>query len=266
MSKPGWPQGGPPDAGRPQIYSTAPPSWTGVPIERDPVSGKLLSGDPLGRGDKGRNTSTPGKTALITGAAVAVVAAVALTVFLVTRPDDDPDPAAAAGGVQTSEQTSDPTTSEAPTTTTPAVETGPRDIPIAMTFVAITPPPGFGPDPAYGTPGQVITRTWTISGPCDGSGACEVQHCQAPGECGTSFSGVPEAGNYVARFQTPVQWGAPECTGGVIDNTITWAFSGEGDAVTVTGSWVEQAPQVLFTGSDGRDCGLYLAELTIASQ
>ena len=54
MSKPGWPQGGPPDAGKPQIYDKAPPQWTGVPIERDPVSGKLLSGDPLGRGDKGR--------------------------------------------------------------------------------------------------------------------------------------------------------------------------------------------------------------------
>jgi len=263
VSKPGWPQGGPPDAGKPQLYDKAPPQWTGVPVERDPVSGRLLSGDPLGRGDKGRSARSPGKTALITGAAVAVVAAVALTVFLVTRPDDDPDPAASAGGEQTSEQTE--TTTAAPTTTTPPVETGPRDIPIAMTFTSITPPPGFGPDPAYGTVGQVITRTWTITGPCDGLGSCDVQHCQAPGECSATFSGVPEAGNYVSRFQTPVQWGAPECTGGTIDNTITWAFSGEGDAVTVTGSWVEQAAQVLFTGSDGRECGLYLAELTIAS-
>src|SRR5215212_5883408 len=113
------------------MYDQAPPQWTGVPIERDPVSGRLLSGDPLGRGDKGRSARSPGKTALITGAAVVVAAAVALTLFLVTRNDDDPDPAAAAGGVQTSEPT---TTSAAPTTTSPPVETGPRTIPIVMTF------------------------------------------------------------------------------------------------------------------------------------
>jgi hypothetical protein len=252
-----------PDAGKPQIYDRAPPQWTGVPVERDPVSGRLLSGDPLGRGDKGRSARSPGKTALITGAAVVVAAAVALTLFLVTRNGDDPDPAAAAGGVQTSEVT---TTSAAPTTTTPPVETGPRDIAITMTFTKITPPPGFGPDPAYGTVGQVITRTWTVTGPCDGAGPCDIQHCSEPGNCPTTFTGTPQGAGYVSRFTSPVQWGAPECTGGTIDNTITWAFSGEGDDVVVTGSWVEQATQVLFTGSDGRDCGLYLAELTIASQ
>lgn len=262
MSKPGWPQGGPPDAGRPQIHDKAPPQWTGVPVERDPVSGRLLTGDPLGRGDKGRSARSPGKTALITGAAVAVVAAAVVTVVLVTG-GNDADPDQSAAGAQTTEQ---PTTSAAPTTTTPAVETGPRDIPIAMTFTNVTPPPGFGPDPAYGTVGQVLTRTWTVTGPCDGTGPCEVRHCQAPGQCGTVFSGEPEGGGYVARFRSPVQWGAPECTGGSIDNTITWSFSGEGDGITVTGSWVEQAAQVLFTGSDGRECGLYLAELTIASQ
>ncbi len=265
MSKPGWAQGGPPDAGKPQIYDQAPPQWTGVPVERDPVSGKLLSGDPLGRGDKGRSVRSPGKTALITAAAVVVVAAAALTVFLVTRGDDDNDPTA-AGAVQTSEQTTATSPTAAPTTTTPPVETGPRDIPIAMTFTQITPPPGFGPDPAYGTVGQVITRTWTVTGPCDGAGPCDVQHCQEPGSCSATFTGTPQGSGYVSRFTTPVQWGAPECTGGTIDNTITWAFSGEGDDLVVTGSWVEQASQVLFTGSDGRDCGLYLAELTIASQ
>lgn len=260
MSKPGW-QGSPPDARKPQVYDQPPPRWTGVPVERDPVSGRLLTGDPLGRADKGRSARGPGRTALVAAAAVVVVAAAAVTVFLVTR-DDASDPTA-VGAVQTSEQT---TTSAAPTTTTPAVDTGPRDIPIAMTFVEVTPPPGFGPDPAYGTPGQVVNRTWTVTGPCDGAGPCDVQHCQEPGTCAPAFTGEPQGGGYVARFSTPVEWGAPECTGGTIDNTITWAFSGEGDAVTLTGSWVEQATQVLFTGSDGRDCGLYLAELTIASQ
>ena len=174
MSKPGWPQGGPPDAGKPQLYDKAPPQWTGVPVERDPVTGHLFSGDPLGRGDKGRNVRSPGKTALITGAAVAAVAAVVVAVVLFTGNDPDPDPTAA--GAPTTEQT----TSAAPTTTTPAVETGPRDIPVTLTFTKVTPPPGFGQDPQYGTVGQALPRTWTLTGPCDGVGTCEVQHCQAP--------------------------------------------------------------------------------------
>ena len=145
MSKPGWAQGGPPDAGKPQIYDKAPPQWTGVPVERDPVSGRLLSGDPLGRGDKGRSARSPGKTAMITAGAVAAVAAVVVAVVLFTG-NNDPDPdQTAAAGAQTTEQTTEAptTTSAAPTTTTPAVETGPRDIPITLTYTTITPPPGF---------------------------------------------------------------------------------------------------------------------------
>jgi hypothetical protein len=257
VSKPGWEA---PDAGKPQLYDKAPPQWTGVPVERD-LSGRLFPGDPLGRQDKGRtSTRTPGKTALITAGAVAVVAAVVVAVVLVTGGNDDPDPQA-AGGQPTASQT----TTAAPTTTTPAVETGPRDIPITLTFTKITPPPGFGQDPQYGTVGQTLPRTWTITGPCDGVGSCEVQHCQGPGQCSVTLEGEPQSGGYVYRFTDPVQWSAPECQGGTIDNTITWSITGEGDDLTVTGNWVEQASQVLFTGTDGRDCGVYLAEFTISS-
>src|SRR5436190_916879 len=161
MSKPGE---GAPDAGKPQLYDTAPPQWTGVPVERNPLSGKPFTGDPTGRQDKGRtSTRTPGRTALITAGAVAVVAAIVVAVILVTN-NNDPDPTAA--GQTSTEQT----TSAAPTTTTPPVETGPRDIPITLTFTKITPPPGFGQDPQYGTVGQTLPRTWTLTGPCDGVG------------------------------------------------------------------------------------------------
>jgi hypothetical protein len=261
VSKPGWPQGGPPDAGKPQLYDKAPPQWTGVPIERDPVSGRLLSGDPLGRGDKGRSAHSPGKTALVAGAAVAVVAAAVITVLLVTGGNDpEPDPTATAGAV-----TSEPTTSAAPTTTEPAVETGPRDIPITMTITAITVPPGFAQDPTYGTAGDVRPRTWTITGACDGTGPCGVQHCRAPGDCNDPFTGQPQGSGYVAKVTGPVEWDAPECTGGTVTATITWAFGGEAENLTLTGTWVEEAPQVLFTGSDGRDCGVYLTELQFTS-
>ena len=261
MSKPGWPQAGPPDAGKPQIYDKAPPQWTGVPVERDPYSGRLLSGDPLGRGDKGRSARSPGKTALITGGAVAVTAAAVAAVVLLTGDDDATDPSATA--LPTTVQT---TTTAAPTTTTPPVPTGPRDIPVTLTFTGITPPPGFAQDPAYGTVGQVLPRTWTLTGACDGTGPCDVQHCMAPGQCATTFTGQPEGGSYVARFTDPVQWGAPECVGGTIDNTITWTVTGTPEDPTVAGTWVETAPQVLFVGTDGRDCGVYLAEFVIASQ
>jgi hypothetical protein len=272
--EPGWTQGGSPDAGKPQIYDKAPPPSTGVPFERDPVSGKLLSGDPLGRGDKGRGNTgrsvrTPGKTALITGAAVTVTAAVALTVVLVTRNAQDPDPAASAGGVQTSsgdQQTSDKgTTSAAPTTTASAEETGPRTVPITFTATKVTPPPGFGPDPTQGSAGDELTFSWTLKGPCDGAGTCELEQCDDSG-CGSFGVVEPEGGGYSTRFSYPIAWDVPECTGGTVDNTLTWTVTGNGDDVAVTGSWVQEAAQVLFTGSDGRDCTVYLTEWTIASQ
>jgi hypothetical protein len=261
VTRPQWPQGGLPGDGRPQLHDPAPPQWTGVPLERDPVSGRLLSGDPLGRGDKGRSSSSgPGKTALIAGGAIACVAAVVVAVVLFTGGDDEPDPSAAAAPL-----TSEQTTTAAPTTTTPAVETGPRDIPVNVTYAVITPPPGFAQDPQYGTVGEVLPRTWIVTGPCDGAGPCQVQHCQAAGQCGLTFVGAPQGGGYVHQFTSPVQWGAPECTGGSIENVVTWTVTGEGEDITVSGSWVETAAQVLFTGSDGRDCGLYLAEYSIAS-
>lgn len=258
MSKPGWDL---PDAGKPQLYDKAPPAWTGVPVERDPVSGRLLSGDPLGRGDKGRSARAPAKTALITAGAVVAVAAVVVAVVLFTGGNDrEPDPTAAA---VTSEQ---PTTSAAPTTTTPAVETGPRDIPITMTITAVTPPPGFAPDPTFGTVGDLLERSWTITGPCDGTGGCTIQHCRAPGDCTPPLEAASQGGgSYVSRTTDPVQWQAPECTGGTIDTTITFVIAGTGDALTLSGTWVETAPQVLFTGSDGRDCGVYLSELSFTS-
>ena len=50
MSKPG---GEAPDAGKPQLYDTAPPRSTGVPVERNPLSGKPFTGDPLGPNGQG---------------------------------------------------------------------------------------------------------------------------------------------------------------------------------------------------------------------
>jgi hypothetical protein len=253
--------GGAPDAGKPQIHDQAPPQWAGVPVERDPVSGRLLAGDPLGRRDKGRSGRSPGRTALITAGAVAAVAAVVITVVLVTGGDDDLEQST-AGGIQTSEQT----TSAAPATTTPAVETGPREVTVTLTTTKVTPPPGFGPDPARGSVGDVSTVVWTLTGPCDGTGPCDVEQCDSPGQCGDIGPGEPQGSGYVARWSSPMLWEVPQCTGGTYDTTVTWAVSGEGDDITVTGSWVSQAAQVLFTGTDGRDCGFYLSEWTIASQ
>lgn len=252
------PHDGPPDAGKPQLHDTAPPPWTGVPTERDPVSGRLLTGDPLGRGDKGRSARSPGRTALITAGAVALVAAVVLTVVLVTGGDDDPGPTATA---RTTAQT---TTSAAPTTT-PAAEIGPREVTVTFTTTKVTPPPGFGPDPARGSVGDVATATWTLTGPCDGTGPCELEQCDSAG-CGSLGSGEPQGTGYVVRWSSPMTWEEPACTGGTYETTVTWAVSGEGDDITVTGSWVSQADQVLFTGSDGRDCGFYLSEWSISSQ
>ena len=84
----------------PEVHDQQPPPWTGVPIERDPGTGKLLRGDPTGRTDKGRSDRgradrwRPWKGAVL---ATCMVAVLAVTVwFFTTRVGGEPDPAAAS--------------------------------------------------------------------------------------------------------------------------------------------------------------------------
>jgi hypothetical protein len=229
-----------------------------VPVERDPVSGRLLSGDPLGRGDKGRGSADRrpgGRAVLVAACSGAVLTAVVGAVVLLTGGDDPAAPAAAG-------------TTEQPRTVAPSApvaDSGPRDVAVTMTVTAVTPPPGFGSDPAYGTVGQEVAATWTIAGACDGTGPCEVTYCQGADRCAAPFTGEPGGAGYQARFSAPVAWREPQCSGGAVDNLVTWTMSGGGDDVVVSGTWVQQATQVLFPGSDGRDCGVYLVDFAMSS-
>jgi hypothetical protein len=256
MSAPGW-KG--PDI--PRVHDQAPAPWTGVPVERDPVSGRLLAGDPLGRGDKGRSTGPgrPARVGMIAGAAAVVVAAAVVLVVVLSGGDPDPAPVAAA-------TTSAAPPTAAPTTSAPPpVETGPREVPVTLTITAVTPPPGFGPDPAFGTVGEIRARTWTITGPCDGEGPCDIQHCRGPGDCTLTFTGVPTGDGYTAAVTTPVAWAAPECTGGEITSTLDFTLTGSAEAFGMTGTWTETTSNPRLTGSDGRDCGIYLLTTSMSS-
>ena len=196
---------------------------------------------------------------------MAVVAAVVLTIFLVTR-DDDPDPTASAGDVQTSVQPSEQTTpSASPTTTTPAVDPGPRNVTVVYTLTRVTPPPGYPEDPFFGSVGDEVTIAWRLTGPCDGAGPCELAVCETA-ECGESRPGEPQGAGYLLEFSEAVPGGelAP-CSNGSVDHTFTWAVTGAGDAETVTGTWVQQSDEPVYTGTDGSECVIYLQEFSIAS-
>jgi hypothetical protein len=244
------------------VHDRAPAPWTGVPVERHPVSGRLLAGDPLGRGDKGRSTGSgsPARVGMIAGAAAVVVAA-AVVLVVVLGGGGDPDP----GPVVAATTAAEPTTAAPSTSEPPPVETGPRDVPVTITITAVTPPPGFGPDPTFGTVGEVRARTWTITGPCDGEGPCDIQHCRGPGDCTLTFTGVPTGDGYTAAVTAPVAWAAPECAGGEITSTLDVVLTGTPDDFAMTGTWVESTSNQLLTGSDGRQCGIYLLTTSMSS-
>jgi hypothetical protein len=137
-------------------------------------------------------------------------------------------------------------------------------VPILLTTTTFTPPPGFGPDPSLGTVGEVRPRTWVLTGPCDGTGPCSVEHCVAPGECRPPLAATPTgSGEYTATSTGPVFWANPACTGGSITATITFRVAGPPEAPTVTGTWVESADPVVLPGA--ARCGIYLGTFSLAS-
>jgi hypothetical protein len=185
----------------------------------------------------------------------ALVVAAAVVVLLLNRGHDGAAPVATS------------TSSAAPSSTTPPppVDPGPRTVPVTLTTVSVTPPPGFAPDATFGTVGEVRARTWTLTGPCDGAGACSIQHCTAPGTCLAAFVATPNGSGYVASLVTPIYWQSPDCSGGQLTDTISFTVSGDPIAPQITGDWVENAAPLTFTGANGTPCGVYLAHYSVAS-
>jgi hypothetical protein len=140
-------------------------------------------------------------------------------------------------------------------------------VPVTLTTVGVTPPPGFPPDPAFGTAGELRSRTWTLTGPCDGTGPCSVEHCTAPGTCLPPIVATPSGTGYAATLVIPVNWASPDCqgVGGEITDTITFTVSGDPLTPQIAGEWVENASTLVFTAANGAPCGVYLARYTIAS-
>ena len=250
------PRGAGPADPWPTVSDHVPGPSTGVPVERDPRTGRPLTGDPGGRSDKGRSTR-PSRVAAMATAGALVVAAVVVLV-LVNRGDDEPAPPAAAT-----------TSSAAPTSTTPPppVDPGPRTVPVTLTTVSVTPPPGFAPDPTFGTVGEVRQRTWRLTGPCDGAGPCSFEHCTAPDVCQPPIVATPNGAGYVGTRVVPVGWTSPNCNsvGGQILDTVTFTVSGDPATPQIAGEWVESASPVLFTAPNGGPCGIYLARYSITS-
>ncbi|MGY1618512.1 hypothetical protein ACI797_17385 [Geodermatophilus sp. SYSU D00691] len=233
-----------------------------MPVERDLRTGKPLLGDPGGRADKGRSARSPKQTVALVTAGVLVVAG-ALAAVLLTRDGATPAPAGVAAS-STSAAATDPEPTPEPTPP-PPVDPGPRTVPMTLTTVAITAPPGFAPDPTFGTVGEVRQRTWTLTGPCDGTGPCTVEHCAAPGQCVLPLVGTPTGTGYAATLTGPVNWSTADCVGGEITSTVTFTVSGDPLAPVIAGEWVEDSAVPVLPGLSGAQCGIYLGRYTFAS-
>jgi hypothetical protein len=236
-----------PRADLPEVHDAPPLPSTGIPAERDPLTGKLLPGGPLGREDKGR-TSGRGKGPLV-AAGAALVAAVTIGVLLVPGGDDEA-PAAA------------PTTTEpaAPTTSAAPVELPPRVVPMRQTIAEIE------GDPVPGAQvGDTIEFSWTLTGPCDGTGPCTVEWCAEPGaDCGEPFTATPGPTGYV---HTRTTGDDPPCEAAVLTWTYEFTVSGDPAAPVVTGRIGQSLSTALeFLGSDGSTTCLYsLVHVQLAS-
>ena len=135
----------------PRLYDRPPPPWTGVPVERDPVSGKFLRGDPTGRSDKGRTRRTAGRGAAMVAGAAAVLAAVVLGAWVLgARIGGQPTPAASGtampspteAGPSEAEPTSSPSGGDSPSEST---TTGSTTTTTTTTTETTTPPPATVP-------------------------------------------------------------------------------------------------------------------------
>jgi hypothetical protein len=236
-----------PRADLPQVHDRPPAPSTGIPFERDPVSGKLFSGDPLGRGDKGR--AGGGRKGPLIAAGAAIVAAVTVGVLVFGGSADEPPVAEAAPT---------PTSAPAPTTSAAPVELPPRVVPMRQTVVAIDGRPVEGVQV-----GDTITFTWTLTGPCDGTGPCTVLWCSLEGSCGDPFTATPGPTGYVRTLTTPYD---PPCEVAVLTWTYEFTVSGDPKAPVIAGR-IGQAisPGTEFPGSDGSTCLISPVQVELAS-
>ncbi len=225
----------------PRVHDTPPGALTGVPTERDPLTGKLLAGDALGRGDKGRTARSRRPAAV--AASAAVIAAVTVTVLFAGS--DDRTPAAAAPMPEpTVTATASPTTPAPPP---PPVDPGPRVVAVRVVTVAVEELPHPGPQADISV-GDALDETWSLTGPCDGLGPCTLLLCAPGGDCGEPIVAVPGPAGYT--WSRTNHQPAP-CE--ALEVTTTWTFTVSGDplAPVVTGRISQTSPALEAPNSEG---------------
>lgn len=260
-----WPRRGP---DRPEVLEEPPPVRSGVPVERDPVTGRRLAGEPGGRADKQRPVSSrrPRRLpALVAAAGLVLVAATVAVVTLGGGGGDEPAPSGPDAGAAVSGPAPDggngsPGGDDA---ASGGGATGPREVPMAFTVTAVRTAPGAAADDVP-TVGQQSDALWLLEGPCDGEGACTLQHCVNARACTFEAELAPTGNGYTGQrefswFDRP--W--PEC--GAVRVAIEVTVSGGADDREYSGTYRQDHGTPL--GSDGRGnfCNIPLVDHSFRS-
>ena len=248
----------------PEVHDEAPPPWVGVPVERDAATGRLLRGRPGGRGDKGRSAARARLPMLIAAAVVLVVggttAAVALTqgsgdgTGTAQQPTAGGSTGADPGGTDSSEPRN-------PVEEPPA-EADRRPVPMQFTVTAIRTPPGQ--EGQYGSVGETSDALWLLTGPCDGEGACAVEHCINENACSFDFTLTPGGSGYTGQFEFSWfdnPW--PEC--GAVRVAVAVTVSDEAAGPTYAGTFTQSHGTALGYDGNVSHCNIALTDASFRS-
>ena len=248
----------------PKIFDDPPPPWTGVPVERDPATGKLLRGHPGGRGDKGRAARPRHLQLLIAAAVLLVIGAATVIVILATGPDGGNETAQRPTSTSTGTGSGATTDSDPGPDEQPPADTGPREVVVETTFTAAESAPGVPPG-GNGFPevGDVQTTTWILTGPCDGQGPCSVEECVDETTCRPESTFTPTGSGYTGTVESSFfgrPW--PEC--GSVRTVYEFTVSQVGDTTEIAGTTTQTSGAVL--GQNGTEfCSITIYETSFAS-
>jgi len=255
------------DGDLPRLHDEPPPPWVGVPVERDPATGRLLRGRPGGRGDKGRSAARARLPALIAAAVVLVVGGTTLAVAL-TRGSDGTGAAQRSGAGDPGGSTgNDPGETDGSGEPSEPVDEAPaeadrRPVPMEFTVTAIRTPPGQ--EGGYGSVGDTSDALWLLTGPCDGDGPCAVEHCINEAACTFEFTLTPAGSGYTGQFEFSWfdnPW--PECGAVRVAVALTVSEGATGPAYSGTFTQSHGAP----LGYDGNvsHCNIALTDASFRS-
>ncbi|MGY1741978.1 MULTISPECIES: hypothetical protein [unclassified Blastococcus] len=228
-----------------------------MPVERDPVTGRRLAGEPGGRADKGRTSARrphPWRVPALVAGAVLLVVLVAVVVVSASGGDAGDSAASPSRGVTAAGPggTADTSGSGAD-----VAVGGTRRVEVLFTVTAVRAAPGLEDRV---TVGSSFPSTFVLTGACDGDGPCTVRLCRAEDVCLDEVAFTPTGSGYTGQFESSAfgrPW--PEC--GAVRTVVEVAVDGD----RLSGTAVQQHPAPLGFDGGTSVCDFVVYDTSFAS-